>query len=36
MSRRSLAWAPLLALCLQLLLVTAVAACTGGADWPLR
>ena len=36
MSRRALALAPLMALCLQLLLVTVVAAVTGGADWPLR
>lgn len=36
MSRRPLALAPIFAICMQLLLVTAVAAVTGGADWPLR
>lgn len=36
MSRRSLALAPVLAVCVQLLLATAVAAVTGGADWPFR
>lgn len=33
---RALLASGLLSLCAQLLLVSAVAAVTGGADWPLR
>jgi len=31
-----LLWSPIIALGIQLILATAVAACSGGADWPRR
>lgn len=34
--RHPIFWSPLVAMALQLALVTVAAACTGGADFPLR